>query len=178
MKRAKFLIALFTVMCVFTIANDGINAMDIPRPTEAVTNKDKYDQMIQLIKEEIKEGELDSEEDVRNAVEKAREKFDLEITESEEEKIVDVMNTINDLGLDKNQLADKVEEVYNRVGNNISTNLDEAVDQVVEEAKKEIVETATEKVGEAVKKSMLDYIKDFKISIGKMISKIFGVAVG
>ncbi len=141
-------------------------------------SKETYDQMIEVLKDQIKDGDLDTEEDVRESIKKAEEEYGVEFSSGEEERIVGIMNTVNSLGLDKNQLVEKVDEVYKSMDGDLEGDMEDVIDKAVDEAKQQLIEEAAEQVETAAKKTIIDYIKDFKIHLGKLFSKILGISVG
>ena len=141
-------------------------------------SKETYDQMIEVLKDQIKDGDFDTEEDVRESIKKAEEEYGVEFSSGEEERIVGIMNTVNSLGLDKNQLVEKVDEVYKSMDGDLEGDMEDVIDKAVDEAKQQLIEEAAEQVETAAKKTIIDYIKDFKIHLGKLFSKILGISVG
>lgn len=169
MKRYKLLgTMIVSVALAFSMSMNVMAA-------ESMTSED-YDKLVGFIKEELRDGNLDTQEDVKKAIEEAEDKYDIEFSAEEEKRVLDVMNTVNSLGLDKEELADKVDSVYDKVGDELGDNVEEAIDTVIDQAKDELVDTAKNQVKTAVKKSFLDYMSDFKEHIAEMIDKVLGKA--
>ena len=173
MRKESILLAAGLAATVFILSSSFAYAQE----SESVS-KETYDQMIEVLKDQIKDGDLDTEEDVRESIKKAEEEYGVEFSSGEEERIVGIMNTVNSLGLDKNQLVEKVDEVYKSMDGDLEGDMEDVIDKAVDEAKQQLIEEAAEQVETAAKKTIIDYIKDFKIHLGKLFSKILGISVG
>lgn len=92
-------------------------------------NKEKAGEVISFIKEKLEAGELESEEDISDAIQEGEEKFDVSLTEEEEEQILQAMQKIKDLGLDPEKLLDRVEKMYDDVGADLVEEAQETVKQ-------------------------------------------------
>lgn len=136
-------------------------------------SEEDYEKLAEVIKQELKNGDLDSKEDIKEAIENAEEEFDLEISESEKNKVVSVMDTVNKLGLDPEKVADMVDDVYDKV---IQGKDYENTDDMINAIEDEIIESATDKVEEKIKdklnNSIGDYFKVFVERIKKQIERI------
>jgi uncharacterized protein YpuA (DUF1002 family) len=173
MKKRNILFAVTVAAALSVLSANPVYAEE----SESIS-KETYDQMIEVLKDQIRDGDLDTEEDVRESIKKAEEEYGVEFSSGEEERIVGIMNTVNSLGLDKNQLVEKVDEVYKSMEGDLDGNMEEAIDKAVDEAKQQLIEEAAEQVESAAKRTILDYIKDFRIHLGKLFSKILGISVG
>lgn len=137
-----------------------------------LTSED-YEKLAEVIKDEIKNGNLSSEEDIRKVLENAEEEYDLEISDSEKDKVVSVMNTVNSLGLDPNTVTDMVDKVYDKV---VDGKTYDDTNEMINAIEEEIIETATEKIEEVVKEkvnlSIGDYFRTFIERIKHFIERI------
>ncbi len=154
---------------IFTAVLTAVVAV-VPATYASAENKRDYDKMLEIVKDELKNNDLDSEEDVRKALEEASKKYDVELTEKETEKIVGVMNTINKMNIDKDTLIDIVDDVYDKVDGKLDGTTSEALD-IIEE---QVIESATEAVKQNMKKSFTDYFNDFWNTISGFMNRYFG----
>jgi uncharacterized protein YpuA (DUF1002 family) len=95
---------------------------------DAIDGADSEDveALIAYIKAKLAAGELDTEEDIRAAIEEGEEQFGVQLDESEIQQIVDVMNKIKKLGLDPNMLLDQAADLYEQFGSDFLNHIDGA----------------------------------------------------
>ena len=72
-----------------------------------------------IVKAKLAAGELETEDDIRNAIKEGEQKFDVSLDESEEQQIVDFMLKIKKLGLDPNVLLDQAADLYSKFGDEL-----------------------------------------------------------
>lgn len=161
MKNERLLMLLALLLTV---------AMLLPNTKVNASEKKDYGKMLEIVKEELQNDDLDSEEDVRKALDEASKKYDVELSDQETEKIIDVMNTVNRLDIDKETLVSIVDDVYDKVEGKLDGTTSEAMDII----EKQIIESATEAVKDNVKKTVSDYFSDFWNTISGFINKYFG----
>ena len=99
-------------------------------------NANLVKQVIAFIREKLEAGELETDEDISDAIEEGEEKFDVSLTEEEKEEILQVVQKIKDLGLDPEKLLNHVENLYEEVGADL-------VEEAEETVKKSFVESVT-----------------------------------
>ncbi len=137
-----------------------------------LSNED-YSNMADLIKNQIEQGNLDSSEDIQKAIDAAEEEYGIEISDSDKEKAVKILDTVNDLGIDKDKLADIVDDVYSNV---IEGKEYDNTEDMVEAIEDQIIDSATDKVKEVVKEnvkhSFSDYFRTFLDRINEFFAKI------
>ena len=77
---------------------------------------EKVEQLIAFIKAKVAAGELETDEDVKKAIEEGQKQFGVTLSADEIQKIIDVMNKIRALGLDPGVLVGQAEDLYNKFG--------------------------------------------------------------
>ena len=82
-------------------------------------NSEEVEELIAYIKAKLAAGELETEDDIRNAIKEGEQKFDVSLDESEEQQIVDFMLKIKKLGLDPNVLLDQAADLYSKFGDEL-----------------------------------------------------------
>lgn len=92
-------------------------------------NAELVEDVIGFIKEKLEAGDLETDEDISNAIEEGEEKFDVSLTEEEKEKILQVMQKIKDMGLDPEMILGHIESIYDDVGADLVEEAEEAVKQ-------------------------------------------------
>jgi len=136
-------------------------------------DSDDYSKIADIIRDQIANGELDSEEDVDNIINTAEDMYGIEISDSDRENAIKVFDTMNDLGIDKERVVEVFDDVYDKV---IVGKQYENAEDMVEAIEDQIIDSATDKmkevVKENVKKSFSDYFKAFVDRIKEFIEKI------
>lgn len=124
--------------------------------TELVKGRssEEIEDVVEFIKEKLAAGDLETDEDIEDAIKEGEDKFQVELTEEEKEKILDVMHRITDLGLDPEKLLDRAKEMYTKFGD-------------------ELVDNAETTVKETVKNSVAGYFSDFGKRIKEFVVTIF-----
>lgn len=89
-------------------------------------NSEEVEELIAYIKAKLAAGELETEEDIRQAVSEGEEKFGVVLTDEEIQQIVDFMMKIKELGLDPNMLLDQAADLYDKFGDEL---LNKATDE-------------------------------------------------
>ena len=103
---------------------------------EAAKNvsSDEIEKLIAYIKEKVANGELETDEDIRAAVEEGEERFGVDLTEAEVKRIVDLMNKLEGMGLNSSYLISQAEKLYSKYGAGIVNHADEAISEAVSDA--------------------------------------------
>lgn len=110
------------------------------------------------MKERLIAGELDSEEDVLDAIAEAEEKFDYTFSEEQKEKIVSLVLKVQDLGLDSEKIAEIAEKLIEKYGSQVKESADAAIQE-------KIVEPAKEAVVEGSKSAVKNFFGEMKKSL-------------
>lgn len=122
-------------------------------------NGDEIEKLIAYIKEKVANGELETDADVRAAIEEGKQKFDVYLSEEEIQKIVDLMKKLRGLGLNSEYLISQAEKLYNKYGADIVNHADEAIS--------EAVSSAVNGAAKGFFQSIKDSVKDFWNSLFK-----------
>lgn len=89
---------------------------------DSVGDSAKVEELIALIKQEVLENDLASRDDIKNAIEEASKSLELNLSEEDKAKILDLMDKINDLDLDIESIKNQAKELYEKLGDlNIDT---------------------------------------------------------
>lgn len=84
-------------------------------------NSEEVEELIAYIKAKLAAGELDTEEDIREAIAEGEDKFGVTLTDDEIQQIIDFMMKIKKLGLDPNVLLDQAADLYDQFGDELLT---------------------------------------------------------
>lgn len=88
---------------------------------EKSANSEEVEALVAYIKAKLAAGELDNEEEIRDAVAEGEQKFGVTLTDDEVQQIVDFMLKIKKLGLDPNVLLDQATDLYDQFGDELLT---------------------------------------------------------
>lgn len=117
----------------------------------AVQDADSQDieELIAFVKAKVAAGGLDSDDQIRSAIEEGEDKFGVTLTEDEINQIIAIMQKINQLGLDPNVLVAQAEDLYSKFGKDFLKNLD--TDAIAKEVAKSAASGFFAKIGDAIK---------------------------
>lgn len=117
----------------------------------AMQDADSQDieELIAFVKAKVAAGGLDSDDQIRSAIEEGEDKFGVTLTEDEINQIIAIMQKINQLGLDPNVLVSQAEDLYSKFGKDFLKNLD--TDAIAKEVAKSAASGFFEKIGDAIK---------------------------
>ena len=102
-----------------------------------------------FVKAKVAAGGLDSDDQIRSAIEEGEDKFGVTLTEDEINQIIAIMQKINQLGLDPNVLVAQAEDLYSKFGKDFLKNLD--TDAIAKEVAKSAASGFFAKIGDAIK---------------------------
>lgn len=105
---------------------------------------------LEELKEKMDAGELDSEEEILDAVSDAEKRFDISLTQKQKDSIVSLGLKVQDLGLDSGELIDIAGELAEKYS-----------DQIKKEAETVVQEKIVEPAKEAVKEKTRSAVKNF-----------------
>ena len=117
-------------------------------------NSEVVEELIAFVKAKLAAGELDTDEEIAEAIREGEEKFQISLTEEEKDKILQVMHKIKELGLDPEQLLEQAKDLYKQFGDDLLNNAEAAVK-------------------ETVKSSVANYFSDFGNRIKEFVLNIF-----
>ncbi|MBQ0027641.1 MAG: DUF1002 domain-containing protein [Lachnospiraceae bacterium] len=159
------------VVCIFICV--AIPRLDI-RATE--DNSEYYGIIVEIIKEELRNGNLQTKEDAYEAIRKAEKQYGIDISDADEEKIIRLVGLAEDLGVDGEKMADIVEDVYDKV---IDGKVYESTDDMIKAVESQVIDSAAEVVKENVvdtlKKSIDDYFNDFMERMRSFWKKLLSI---
>ena len=117
----------------------------------AMQDADSQDieELIAFVKAKVAAGGLDSDDQIRSAIEEGEDKFGVTLTEDEINQIIANMQKINQLGLDPNVLVAQAEDLYSKFGKDFLKNLD--TDAIAKEVAKSAASGFFAKIGDAIK---------------------------
>ena len=117
----------------------------------AMQDADSQDieELIAFVKAKVAAGGLDSDDQIRSAIEEGEDKFGVTLTEDEINQIIAIMQKINQLGLDPNVLVSQAEDLYSKFGKDFLKNLD--TDAIAKEVAKSAASGLFAKIGDAIK---------------------------
>ncbi len=117
----------------------------------AMQDADSQDieELIAFVKAKVPAGGLDSDDQIRSAIEEGEDKFGVTLTEDEINQIIAIMQKINQLGLDPNVLVAQAEDLYSKFGKDFLKNLD--TDAIAKEVAKSAASGFFAKIGDAIK---------------------------
>lgn len=117
----------------------------------AMQDADSQDieELIAFVKAKVAAGGLDSDDQIRSAIEEGEDKFGVTLSEDEINQIIAIMQKINQLGLDPNVLVAQAEDLYSKFGKDFLKNLD--TDAIAKEVAKSAASGFFAKIGDAIK---------------------------
>lgn len=152
-------IRIVTSMAACILLCIGICSVDAFAQEAASTD---YAVIVEVLKEELRNGNLQTEEDVRNAIDKAEKAYGIDISESDEEMLVKLVSLAEDAGIDGEKMADIVDEVYEKaIEGKEYENTEEMIKAVEEEIIDSAAEAVKDTVTETISRSVSDYFTDF-----------------
>lgn len=78
-------------------------------------DKEKAEQLFALIKDKVVTDHLDSEEEIKKAIEDACKELKVTLSDDDRQLISDLMEKITQLNLDTDQLKEQAKEIYNKL---------------------------------------------------------------
>lgn len=129
-----------------------ITTGELAKAAENVSSDD-IEKLIAYIKEKVANGELETDEDIRAAVEEGEERVGVTLTKEEVERIVSLMNKLESMGLNSDYLISQAEKLYKKYGTDIVNHADEAISEAVNDA----VKNAANGFFKSIKDSVTDF---------------------
>lgn len=99
-----------------TAMNELVTTADLVTKS---ASDEEVEALISYIKAKLAAGELETEDDIRKAIDEGEVKFGVSLDDSEKQKIVDFMMKIKKLGLDPNILLDQAADLYSQFGDEL-----------------------------------------------------------
>ncbi len=165
------IVPVCALILVFLLFGTKVHAADeLPYDIDPeALSSGEYDMLVEELKDSLRDGDISSGEDVRDAISKAEEKYGVDIDDDLEKKAEDIIDKAVDLGIDSDKLADLVDDVYD---NALNGKVYESADDAMDAIEKQIVDSAAKVVKDSVKKSIMDYIGDFLDYIKNMFGAL------
>ncbi|MDD3659963.1 MAG: DUF1002 domain-containing protein [Lachnospiraceae bacterium] len=116
----------------------------------------KVEELIAYIKAKLAAGELETEEDIRNAVIEGEEKFGVDLSDEDVDKIVSLMKKIETLGIDPELLLSQAKDLYDKFGDGLL----EDPESAIKDAAGNMVKSAFTEMVENIKTSITDFFKN------------------
>lgn len=138
-----------------TALNELVATGEIATVTKSVDDA-KVEELIAYLKAKLAAGELETEEDIRNAVIEGEEKFGVDLSEEDINKIVSLMKKIETLGIDPELLLNQAKDLYDKFGDGIL----EDPEGAIKDAAGNMVKSAFSKMVENIKTSVTDFFKN------------------
>lgn len=128
------------------------------------TEEPSTDSVLQWLIEKASDEELDigQEDSIRAAIAEAEENFDVTLTEEEKDRIVTVLQKAQALGVSKDEMLDKAQELYKKYGEDAVKEANQVINDAVEEA----VEGAAKSLFQSIKDSVRDSVNKLFKNIG------------
>lgn len=168
-KRASVL--FMTAALMMLMAGGPVMTLKAAQQTEEnVTHSldsDTLAEIEEFIKDKWNNGELETREDIEEAIDEAVEKFDGSLDADQKKKMADILEMLQGLGVDLDVLGDKLTGLYEKYGDKIAESTEDFV-------KKEIIEPAKEAAVDSAKSTMKSFFSDFKDTVGGFFKNIFG----
>ena len=123
-------------------------------------------QLLEKMKEKLDAGELETEEQIREAIGQCEEELEITLTEEQKEQITALIGKMNDLGLDSDEILSKAQELYEEYGEQIKKSADAAIQE-------NVVEPVKEAVVEGTKSAIRDFFRDMGNSIRNFFTRLF-----
>lgn len=133
-----------------------ITTGELAEAVKNVSNED-VEQLIAYVKEKVANGELETDEDIRAAIKEAEAHFGVTLAEADIQKVLDLMNKLEGMGLDSEYLISQAEKLYNKYGADIVNHADEAITEAVNDA----VSNAADGFFGSIKSSLKDLWNSF-----------------
>ncbi len=114
--------------------------------------------IMQWVIGKVSDGEMDigDEESIRSAIAEGEQEFGVTLNETEKERIVTVLQSIDSLGLSAEEMLDQAQELYRKYGADVVNEANEIINDAVGDAVKGAAEGFFQSIVEAVK----DFFKD------------------
>ncbi len=128
------------------------------------TEEPSTDSVLQWLMEKVSDEELDigQEDSIRAAIAEAEENFEVTLTEAEKDRIVTALQKAQALGVGKDEMLDKAQELYKKYGEDAVKEANQVINDAVEEA----VEGAAKSLLQSIKDSVRDSVSKFFKNIG------------
>ncbi len=84
---------------------------------DSVGDTDKVEELIALVKQEVIENDLETEEEITEVIEEAADEMDITLSDEDIQKILSLLDKIKDLDIDADALKSQAGDIYNKIKN-------------------------------------------------------------
>ena len=135
-----------------TALNELVATGEIASTTKSADDED-IEELIAYIKGKLASGELETEDEIRDAIIEGEEKFGVTLSDEDIEKIIGLMKKIEKLGIDPEMLLSQAKDLYDKFGDSIL----EEPEKAIKEAAGSAVKNAFEKMAESIKTTVTNF---------------------
>ena len=135
-----------------TALNELVATGEIASATKSADDED-IEELIAYIKGKLASGELETEDEIRDAIIEGEEKFGVTLSDEDIEKIISLMKKIEKLGIDPEMLLSQAKDLYDKFGDSIL----EEPEKAIKEAAGSAVKNAFEKMAESIKTTVTNF---------------------
>ena len=132
----------------------------------ALTLTEEQKKLLEKMKEKLDAGELETNEQIREAISQCEEELEITLTEEQKEQLMGLIQKMNALGLNSDEMLSKAQELYEKYGEQIKKSADAAIQE-------NIVEPVKEAVVEGTKSAIRDFFRDMGESIRSFFARLF-----
>lgn len=97
-------------------------------------DEETANEVFSFLKQQVQEGNLDSEEGRQSAIEEGERKFGVTISDENARELVDTMEKLEDMGFSAEYIIDKTQGLYQEYGADFVDHVDEVVTGAVKNA--------------------------------------------
>lgn len=152
-------IAITTPMITAKAANEGnadISALlgDIKDElSEAVSQMDEetVKEIFGFVQEKVQDGSLKTESGLEEAIKEGEERFGIEISRDDAQKVVETMEKLEDMGFSAEYVMEKAEELYDSYGAEFIDHADEVITGAVQDAVTNAIKSFFHNLWETIK---------------------------
>ena len=153
-----FVSALFLFLPTMTYASSSQDASDlvdqVKRQLSAAFDSmddETAKEVFSFLKEQVEEGNLNSEEGLKDAIREGEEKFGVEVSREDAENLVDTMEKLEALGFSSEYIVEKTESMYQEYGADFVDHVDEVVTGAVKNAASNVISSFFNGLKDSVK---------------------------
>lgn len=132
----------------------------------ALTLTEEQKKLLEKMKEKLDAGELETDEQIWEAISQCEEELEITLTEEQKEQLLGLIQKMNALGLNSDEMLSKAQELYEEYGEQIKKSADAAIQE-------NIVEPVKEAVVEGTKSAIRDFFRDMGESIRSFFARLF-----
>ena len=124
-------------------------------------DKEKVGEIFDFVKEKAADGSLSTEDGLKNAIEEAEQEFGVTIDKSVAAQVVDVMETLEEMGFSGEDIIEKAQNLYDTYGADFMAHANEAFTEVVEDAVENAVTGFFRNLWEGIKTSVGNFLESW-----------------